>query len=272
MLETELSMLLERTPGGGVPARYPRCLVEGVRIQMPSYTSSLLARATVADNTLAVHFAKPAGFEFRAGQYVDVVLTSSPFHDLWGDLRTFTIASAPFEDHLEFVMRLSNTAFKRALNILAMGTRVALNGPAGSFQLDSKDSRPAVFLTGGVGIAPFLSMLRQAEHDRSLRPFYLFYSNHEVSDSAYLSELRKDVVESSLGLDLIPTITGDANSGWRGERGRIDAAMLLRHIPAGTHPVYYIAGPSQFVSAMISVLAALDVGEADMQIEDFGEF
>ena len=48
--------------------------------------------------------------------------------------------------------------------------------------------------------------------------------------------------------------------------------MLLRHIPAGTHPVYYVAGPSQFVSAMISVLAALDVGEADMQIEDFGEF
>ena len=113
---------------------------------MPSNTSSLLARVSVADNTVAVHFAKPPGFEFRAGQYVDLVLTSPPFHDLWGDLRTFTIASAPFEDHLEFVMRLSNTAFKRALSILPMGTTVGLKGPAGSFQLDSKDSRPAVFL------------------------------------------------------------------------------------------------------------------------------
>ena len=239
---------------------------------MPSNTSSLLARESVADNTVAVHFAKPPGFEFRAGQYVDLVLTSPPFHDLWGDLRTFTIASAPFEDHLEFVMRLSNTAFKRALSILPMGTTVGLKGPAGSFQLDSKDSRPAVFLGGGVGIAPFLSMLRQVEHDRSSRPFYLFYSNHEVSDSAYLSELRKHAAESSLALELIPTLTGDAGSDWTGERGRIDAAMLLRHIPAGTHPVYYIAGPSQFVSVMISVLAALNVGEADMQIEDFGEF
>ena len=239
---------------------------------MPSYTSSLLAREAVADDTVAIHFAKPPGFEFRAGQYVDVVLASSPFHDLWGDLRTFTIASAPFEDHLEFVMRLSNTAFKRALRILPMGTRVALNGPAGSFQVDSKDSRPAVFLAGGVGIAPFLSMLRQAEHDRSSRSFYLFYSNHEVSDSAYLGELRKHAAESSLELELVATITGDAANGWTGERGRIDAPMLLRHIPAGTHPLYYLAGPSQFVSAMISVLAALDVGEADTQIEDFGEF
>lgn len=79
---------------------------------MPSNTSSLLARESVADNTVAVHFAKPPGFEFRAGQYVDLVLTSPPFHDLWGDLRTFTIASAPFEDHLEFVMRLSNTSIQ----------------------------------------------------------------------------------------------------------------------------------------------------------------
>jgi len=239
---------------------------------MPSNTSSLLARKAVADNTLAVHFAKPPGFEFRAGQYIDIVLTSSPFHDLWGDLRTFSIASAPFEDYLEFVMRLSNTAFKRALSILPIGTTVTLNGPAGNFQLDSKNSRPAVFLAGGVGIAPFLSMLRQAEHDRSSGPFYLFYSNHEVSDSAYLSELRKHASHSYRRLELVPTITGDAGSDWTGERGRIDAAMLLRHIPAGTHPVYYIAGPSQFVSGMISVLAALDVGEADMQIEDFGEF
>ena len=272
MLEAGLSMLLERTDRIRRSSPKPRSLVEPARIQMPSYTSSLLAREAVADNTLAVHFAKPPGFEFRAGQYVDIVLASSPFHDLWGDLRTFSIASAPFEDHLEFVMRLSHTAFKRALSILPMGTTVALNGPAGTFQLDSGGSQPAVFLAGGVGIAPFLSMLRQAKHDRSPRPLYLFYSNHEASDSAYLSELRKHAGDSFLRLALIPTITGNAGSDWTGERGRIDAAMLLRHVPAGTHPMYYIAGPSQFVSAMISVLAALDVGEADTQIEDFGEF
>ncbi len=239
---------------------------------MPSYTSSLLARESVADNTLAVHFAKPRGFTFRAGQYADVALASSPFRDLWGNLRTFSMASAPFEDHLEFLMRVSNTAFKQALTVVPTGTTVALKGPAGGFHLDSDDTRPAVFLAGGVGIAPFLSMLRQAEHDCSPRPFYLFYSNHKASDSAYLSELRKHAADSVLRLKLIPTVTGTAESGWVGEKGQIDSAMLLRHIAAGTQPVYYVAGPSQFVSGMISVLTALDVSEADMQIEDFGEF
>jgi ferredoxin-NADP reductase len=239
---------------------------------MPSHTSSLLARESVADNTLAFHFVKPAGFAFRAGQCADVALVSSPFHDLWGNLRTFSIASAPFEDHLEFVMRLSNTAFKRALSVAPRGTTVVLKGPAGKFYLDSHDTRPAVFLAGGVGIAPFLSMLRQAEHDRSPRPFYLFYSNHEVSDSAYLGELSQFATNNVLRLKLVPTITADGGSDWNGERGRIEAAMLQRHIPAGTHPVYYVSGPSQFVSSMISVLTALDAGEADVQIEDFGEF
>ncbi len=239
---------------------------------MPSYISSLLARESVAGNTLAVHFAKPSGFVFRAGQYADVDLVSPPFHDLWGDLRTFSIASAPFEQHLEFVMRLSNTAFKRALSAMPSGTTVALKGPAGSFHLDSGDTRPAVFLEGGVGIAPFLSMLRQAAHDRSPRPFYLFYSNHEVSDSAYLSELRRHVSGGALRLKFVPAITGDADSGWSGERGRIDAAMLRRYLPPTVHPICYVAGPSHFVSGMISVLTAMDLGEADVRVEDFGDF
>lgn len=239
---------------------------------MPSYTSSLLARESIAGNTLAVRFSKPPRFAFRAGQYVDIALASSPFHDLWGNFRTLSIASAPFEDHLEFIMRISNTAFKRALSVVPTGTTIALKGPAGSFHLDPDNTRPAVFLAGGVGIAPFLSMLRQAEHDRSPRPFYLFYSSHEVAESAYLGELQKLATDHALDLTLIPTITRAPGSDWTGERGRIDAVMLRRRIPAGTHPLYYVAGPSQFVSAMISVLTAFDVGEADMQIEDFGEF
>ncbi|HEU5399970.1 MAG TPA: FAD-dependent oxidoreductase [Terriglobales bacterium] len=239
---------------------------------MPTYTSSLLAREFVGDNILAVDLIKPPGFTFRAGQYADVALVSSPFHDVWGDLRTFSIASAPFEDHLEFVMRLSDTAFKRAMSLAPTGTTVDLKGPAGTLQLDPDETRPAVFLAGGVGIAPFLSMLRQAAHDRSPRPLYLFSSNHETKDFAYLGELGKSATTNALRLKLVPTVTGNAGSGWTGERGRIDASMLRRHIPAGTHPAYYISGPSQFVSAMISVLTALDIGEADTQIEDFGEF
>ncbi len=239
---------------------------------MPLYLTSLLSRESVANNTLAVSFARPADFTFHAGQYADIALVSSPFHDLWGNLRTFSMASAPFQDNLEFVMRLSNTAFKRALSVVPTGTMIEVKGAAGSFNLHADDARPAVFLAGGVGIAPFLSMLRQAEHDGLLHQFYLFYSNRELGDTAYLNELCRQATQSPLKLDLVPTITGVVDVGWTGEIGRIDPAMLLRHIGAGTNPMYYIAGPSQFVSRMISVLAAIDASEADVQVEDFGEF
>ncbi len=129
-----------------------------------------------------------------------------------------------------------------------------------------------MFIAGGVGIAPFLSMLRQAEHDRSPRPFYLFYSNHDTSHSAYLDQLRGYVNGGPLRLKFVPTITGDAGWSWTGERGRIDPAMLRRCLPSTIHPDYYVAGPSQFVSRMISALTAIDVGEAAVQVEDFGEF
>lgn len=239
---------------------------------MRSYVSSLVGQETVADNTLAVHFTKPHGFSFSAGQYVDIALTSSPFHDMWGNLRTFSIVSAPFEDKLVFVMRLSDTAFKRALSVAPTGTTVALKGPAGEFFAHPDDGRPAVFLAGGVGIAPFLSILRQAEHDRLARQFYLFYSNHGPADSAYLAELSRYATNGILNLELIPTITAHSESGWWGEKGRIDPAMLRRHLGTAAHPMYYISGPSRFVNTMISVVTALDANEADMQIEDFGEF
>src|SRR6185312_808538 len=128
---------------------------------MSSYVASMVAQKYVANNTLAVSLAKPAGFTFQAGQYADVVLLLAPFPDLWGNLRTLSMVSAPFEYNLEFVMRISTTAFKRNLSTAPEGTALDLKGPAGNFHLHTEDRRPAVFIAGGVGIAPFVSILRQ---------------------------------------------------------------------------------------------------------------
>lgn len=239
---------------------------------MSSYRTSLLLREYVARDTLAVHLAKPPEFSFHSGQYADIVLLDPPRHDLWGNLRTFSIASAPFEADLEFVMRVSTTAYKQVFSTTPVGTAVELKGPAGPLHLHADATRPAVFLAGGVGIAPFLSILRQAKHDGAAHQFYLFYSNCEPDDVAYLSELRNLATSGLFHFHFIPTITGDSRADWNGERGRINAAMLRRHIAREERPVCYVAGPSQFVSGMISVLAAMDIGETDIQIEDFGEF
>ena len=77
--------------------------------------SKLMRREEVAEGTMAFHFEKPPGFNFKAGQSADVTLTNPPDTDAEGNTRTFSIASPPFENELVFTTRMRDTAFKRSL-------------------------------------------------------------------------------------------------------------------------------------------------------------
>jgi len=79
-------------------------------IPLPGYPR-LLNRVEVAEDTMAFHFEKPSGFDFRPGQSSDLTLLDPPETDSEGNIRTFSIASAPFEDHLIFATRMRDTAF-----------------------------------------------------------------------------------------------------------------------------------------------------------------
>src|SRR5690242_7897259 len=93
----------------------------------------LIRKEPVADGTMAFHFEKPAGFEFRAGQFGDITLLNPPETDSEGDTRGFSIAAAPYEPDLMFATRLRDTAFKRVLRNLPDGSEVKLDAPYGDF-------------------------------------------------------------------------------------------------------------------------------------------
>ena len=122
------------------------------------YSTKLLNRAEVAERTMAFSFEKPPGFDFRPGQSSDLTLVDPPETDSEGDIRTFSIASAPFEDHLMIATRMRDTAFKRSLKRVPLGTALKIDSPVGSFTLHKNSARPAVFLAGGIGITPFFSI------------------------------------------------------------------------------------------------------------------
>jgi ferredoxin-NADP reductase len=142
----------------------------------------------VAEGTLAFHFERPAGFQFKAGQFVNVTLVEPPETDAEGNSRSFSMASAPFETDLIVATRIRDTAFKRVLKAMPTGSEVSIAGPFGSFTL-RQNSRPAVFLAGGIGITPFRSMLLQAARERLSRRLFLFYSNRRPEDAPFLDEL-----------------------------------------------------------------------------------
>jgi ferredoxin-NADP reductase len=80
--------------------------------QMASRTSKLIRREEVAEGTMAFHFEKPSGFNFKAGQSADVTLNTPPEADAEGNTRTFSIASSPFENELMFTTRMRDAAFR----------------------------------------------------------------------------------------------------------------------------------------------------------------
>lgn len=230
----------------------------------------LLARREIADRTLAVDFAKPPELSFTPGQFVDLSLIDPPESDDAGMSRTMTIASAPFEERLLFAMRLRDTAFKRVLRSLPLGSEVAIDEPAGAFTLHRDTGRAAVFLAGGIGVTPFRSMIRQAAHDGVARRLYLFYSNRRPEDAAFLDEFR-EMAAGNGEFKFVPTVTQAWRSGceWQGETRYIAPELIVRQVGALQGPVYYLAGPPAMVQSLIQGLVEAGVRRDDIAADPF---
>src|SRR5258708_19814030 len=126
---------------------------------MHEYQTGLLERSEVAEGTLAFKLEKPAGFVFRAGQSADLTLLSPRETDAEGDIRTFSIAAAPAESALMFATRLRDTAFKRNLRTMEIGTTLKIDRPAGSFNLHNNSANPPALPPQSIAITPSLPTL-----------------------------------------------------------------------------------------------------------------
>ena len=232
------------------------------------YGSRLLRRELVAHRTLACVLERPKGFAFKAGQYVDVTLPEPLFDDLLGPTRSFSIASSPTEPELLLVMRMRDSAFKRSIAEMALGSPVLVDGPADDLALDANGGSPLVMLAGGVGIAPFLSALREAAATGGRLAATIFYANRRPEDAPYLDELL-DLEHRIDGYRCIPTMPRmiDSERGWTGATGRLGAAMLGRYLPALVGPRYYLSGSTVFISGLRQELARAGVPGSDIRIE-----
>ncbi len=238
-----------------------------------SYQAELRQRQTVAEGTMAFHFVKPAGFQFRAGQAIDLTLLNPPETDAEGNTRAFSLASAPFDGELMVATRMRNTAFKRVLGNAPIGFQVKIEGPSGSCVLHRKAEKPAVFLAGGIGITPFLSIIRQAAHDRAPHQLYLFYSNRRPEDAPFLDVLA-EAAKQNTNFHLIATMTemGKSHRNWDQETGFLDRDMMARHLSSLSGPIYYLAGPPGMVAAMRGMLTQAGVDEDDIRTEEFSGY
>jgi ferredoxin-NADP reductase len=243
--------------------------------EMPlvGYQPKLLNRVEVAEGTMAFHFEKPPGFDFKPGQSADLTLLNPPETDSEGTVRTFSIASAPFEDQLMFATRMRDTAFKRSLKKVPLGSVVKMDSAMGDFTLHKNSAKPGLFLAGGIGITPFSSIVRQADHDHVPHKLYLFYSNRRPEDALFI-EVLQNLEKTNPNFRFIATMTEMLRSKktWNGETARINREMLSEHLNDLRGPIYYIAGPPAMVSGMRKMLVECGVDEDDIRTDEFAGY
>jgi ferredoxin-NADP reductase len=237
------------------------------------YQMTLIDRQRIARDTMAFWFdTNGASFGFRAGQHADFVFAHPSAQSEGDNSRTFSLANSPHDkEPIMIAMRMRETAFKSALMAAALGTKFVVSHPRGSFALHKDITRPAVFLAGGIGIASIRSILQRVAQERLSHKLYLFYSNRELRDAAFLEEFEAMAAQNP-NFTLIPIITGHGTPGGSHERGHINRAMLTRYLIGLQGPMYYIAGPSGMVAAMTDLLISSGVNDDDMRTEEFGDY
>lgn len=243
----------------------------------PVYSLKLKTRTEVAEGTLEFRFDKPAGMTFKTGQFMDLTLIDPPETDAEGNVRGFSINSAPDDPELIFTTRLRDTAFKRVIQSMSLGTELKVEGPFGDFTLHNKASRPAIFLAGGIGITPFRSMLRRAAHEELPHSLFLFYGNKRPEDAPFLDEFR-ELAQKNPNFTFIPTMdhVSDSQKEWSGETGHINYKLIEKYLKRNsspekeeTTPIYYMTGPAGMVSALRKMLNEAGVDDDDIRTEEF---
>jgi len=233
----------------------------------------LKSRREVAERTMAFHFEKPARWKFKAGQAIDVTLINPPETDAKGNTRAFSIATAPHEETLTVATRLRDTAFKRVLGSMPLGSEVKIDGPFGNLTLHNNAARAAVILAGGIGITPFRSIVYRAAQEKLPHRILLFSANRRPEDTPFLEELR-ELESRNPNYRCIVTMTAAEKSQrpWKDETGHIDWSMLLRHLKDAQSPIYYIAGPPAMVKGLHAMLNGAGVDDDDIRTEQFAGY
>ena len=169
--------------------------------------------------------------------------------------------------------RMRDTAFKRVLGAMSIGSQVMIWGPFGNLVLHNNQPRVAVFLAGGIGITPFRSMLVHAANKKLPHRIFLFYSNRRPEDATFLEELQA-LNGKNQNFTLIATMTDMEKShrSWNGKTSLISKPILLRYLKDALSPIYYIAGPPRMVQGLHTILTEIGVDDDDIRCKEFAGY
>jgi predicted ferric reductase len=182
----------------------------------------------------------------------------------------FSISSAPAADGTLASTIKELGDFTRTIRETAVGDLVAVRGPFGRFShtLHPEEDQ-LVFLAGGVGITPFMSMLRSMRDTGRWKSVLLIYGNSTEEDIVFGEELRRMEADARYPIKIVHVLSR-ASKAWQGERGHIDRDLIIRHAGKRLNSrSFYICGPPAMTDSVITGLRWLGVAPRRIHTERF---
>lgn len=217
--------------------------------------------------TLVVEPAGHKGIRFHPGQFAWINLRSSPFSDREHPFSFSSSAEDPAR--MAFTIKALGD-FTRSVKDTRIGEKVYLDGPFGSFTTDHHDhARGFVFIAGGVGITPFMSMLRTMADRKETRPVVLLYANRDWEGIIFREEL--ETLKGRLDLKLVH-ILEQPPEGWTGKKGYVSRRDIEEVLPPGLQRnqiEVFLCGPAPMMRAVDRIIKEMDLWPGDYHYERF---
>jgi propane monooxygenase reductase subunit len=215
---------------------------------------------------LVLKLLEPKEIKFFPGQYMDITIPGSDAS------RSFSMANTTSRDSglLEFVIKVyPDGLFSHFLDTeLAVGDRLDITGPFGVFTLRESDDADLIFLGGGAGMAPILSLLRSMAERGIQRKATYYYGARRRRDLCFEAELRA-LEESLPSFRYVPALSEPTDEdGWDGEVGLI-TDVVKRHEQNLRNAHAYVCGPPPMVEAAMPLLTTLGVPEKRIYYDKF---
>ena len=191
---------------------------------------------------------------FEAGQFV--------FIQFWGDkvsseIHPFSISSAPSKT--DFTLSIKSLGdFTSQLKNIEVGTKVSINGPYGKFSYKNVRNKNQIWIGGGIGMTPFLSMAQDLED--SIYNIDLYYCVNTLEEAVYLNSLRS-IINPNKKIKIIPWLSKNS--------GRITAQAISQNSSGLNNKDIFICGPGPFMDGLSSQLLTLGVAKRNIHTEKF---
>ncbi len=182
--------------------------------------------------------------------------------------RAFSIGSSPTTPVLDFYIHMIHGQLTSKLENSKIGDKLLVTGPYGQFRFIPSEDKKVLFIAGGTGLAPMMSMLKQINDQSTGTDVVMFYSVRYPNEIIRKDELKE--LESKIKLKNIITVTRESDLPWNGERGRINSEMIRKHCEDCRERTVYICGPLEFVKAMKQATQELGINNVKVKADVWG--